>query len=412
MLTIGSRIRTLSGESLKIVEGLGDGGEGSAFKVHRASGGVGALKVFKDPSARAERLRRTRFLISARPNQICAAIMSPIDVVDTADVYGHLSDLAPGVDLEAFFADPAPPLLGRIQIALVVAHAVDVLHGLGIAHGDLHLKNVKTNSHRNAWKVGLIDLDGFAAPTFPSPIAGALLYMPPEVNEALKASRPVTIDETTDRFALAMLLHELLLWAHVACVGRNEEETHEAMYGGKWQFDPVYGRAPAGIGMPSTALNPELQGLFRRAMSSAPTARPTPSEWRDALRRAFHAIWQCPRCGGEVIVDASKRICPYCTETYPRLALELASGARVVLDDAATRVGRDLLGGSDAVSSTHAIIQRIGPEYRIEDRGRNGTWRSDRRGGWMRLPAGKPVLLRPGDVVKFANVQARFVAVG
>ncbi len=411
MLTIGSSVRTVSGESLKVVEILGDGGEGSAFKVRRSGGAVGVLKAFKDPSARTERLRRTRFLIAERPNRSCTAILSPLDVVDTPDVYGHVSDLAPGVDLEALFAEPAPPLLGRIQIALVVAHAVDVLHGLGIAHGDLHLKNVKTNHRRNAWQVGVIDLDGFAAPGWPSPIAGALLYMPPEVNDALKAGRAVTLDATTDRFALAMLLHELLLWAHVACTGRNEEETHEAMYGGKWHFDPVYGRAPAGIGMPSTALNPELQGLFRRAMSSAPAGRPTPSEWRDALRHAFHAIWQCPRCGGEVIVDASKRICPYCTEAYPRLALEFASGARVVLDDAATRVGRDLLGGSDAVSSTHAIIQRIGPEYRIEDRGRNGTWRSDRRGGWVRLPAGKPVLLRPGDVVRFANVETRLVAV-
>ncbi len=413
MLTAGDSVKTVSGERLKLVEAIGDGGEGSAFKVRRAGGAFGVLKTFKDETARSERLRRTRFLISQDLDRTCSAITAPIELVDTREAYGHVSDLAEGIDLEAFFQEPAPPLIATVQTALAVAHAVDALHGAGIAHGDLHLKNVKVKQQGNAWHVKLIDLDGFAAAGFASPVAGALLYMPPEVNEAVLANRPVQIDETTDRFSLAILLHELLIWAHVGCAGRNEEETREAMYGGKWVFDPVYGRAPSGIGLPPTALNAELQGLFRRAMSSQPSGRPSAAEWRDALQRAFWSIWQCPRCGGAVVVDSSKRACPYqaCGQPYPRLALALGSGGRITLDEAATVVGRALLGGRESVSSTHAVIRRQGPEYWIEDRGRNGTWRSDRRGGWIRLPPGKSVLLRPGDVVKFASVEARFVAV-
>ena len=413
MLSPGDTVETISGERLKLMGLLGDGGEGSAFKVRRAGGELGVLKTFKDKAARRERLRRTRFLISQHLDRTCSAIAAPTELVDTREAYGHVSALAAGIDLEALFQDAAPPLVATVQVALAVAHAVDALHEGGIAHGDLHLRNIKVRHQGDAWHVKLIDLDGFAAPGFPSPVAGALLYMAPEVNEAVLANRPVSINETSDRFSLAILLHELLIWAHVSCAGRNEEETREAMYGGKWAFDPVYGHAPAGIGLPPTALNAELQGLFRRAMSSQPAGRPSPAEWRDALQRAFWSVWQCPRCGGFIIVDSSKRICPYpgCRQPYPRLALTLAAGGQVSLDDAATVVGRALLGGRESVSSKHAIIRRQGPEYWIEDRGRYGTWRSDWRGGWIRLPFGRPVLLRPGDVVKFASVEARFVAV-
>lgn len=413
MVNVGETIKTISGERVKLLELLGDGGEGSAYKVRRAGGSLGVLKIFKDLSARDERLRRTRFLISKRLDRVSSALTGPTELVDTPDAYGHVSDFAEGIDLEAFFQEPAPALIATVQTALAVAHAIDALHRIGLAHGDLHLKNAKVKQQGNAWHVKLIDLDGFAAAGFPSPVAGALLYMPPEVNDAVLGNRQVHIDETTDRFSLAILLHELLIWAHVGCVGRNEEETREAMYGGKWVFDPVYGRAPVGVGLPSTALNAELQGLFRRAMSSLPAGRPTAAEWRDSLQRAFWSIWQCPRCGGAVVVDSSKRTCPYpsCRQPYPRLALAVVPSGQIALDDAATVIGRALLGGRESVSSTHAIIRRQGPEYWIEDRGRNGTWRSDRRGGWIKLPPGKGVLLRPGDVVKFANVEARLVAV-
>lgn len=106
---------------------------------------------------------------------------------------------------------------------------------------ELHLKNVKVKQHGNVRHVNLIDLDGFAAAGLPSPIAGALLYMPPELNKAVLSDRPVQLDETTDRFSLAILLNEVLICAHVGCAARNEEETSEALHGGKWLFGPVYG---------------------------------------------------------------------------------------------------------------------------------------------------------------------------
>lgn len=112
---------------------------------------------------------------------------------------GSVSPYADGVDLESLFEQPAPPLIETVQIALVIAHALDVLHQSGVAHGDIHLKNVKVKREAGAWRVALIDLDGFAAPGFPAPVAGAYHYMAPEIFEALEAKKPVQVDMRTDR---------------------------------------------------------------------------------------------------------------------------------------------------------------------------------------------------------------------
>jgi hypothetical protein len=118
-------------------------------------------------------------------------------------------------------------------------------------------------------------------------------------------------------------------------------------------------------------------------------------------------IGTCPSCRQEVVGDTSKARCPYCDKPYPPLRL-LVNGSTISLTEASILVGRGNLGGSEVLSAEHAILYRKGPVYRIEDRSSNGTYRRA-NGAWVRLPTRQPIRVREGDILSFANVEARVV---
>ena len=93
----------------------------------------------------------------------------------------------------------------------------------------------------------------------------------------------------------------------------------------------------------------------------------------------------------------------------PLSALALAiQGKQILLAEAATLVGRSRLGGTGTLSSEHAFFYRRGPLYRLEDSYSNGTFRR-LNGAWVRLPKRQPVLVKEGDIPRFADVEARVV---
>lgn len=82
------------------------------------------------------------------------------------------------------------------------------------------------------------------------------------------------------------------------------------------------------------------------------------------------------------------------------------NGSTIPLTAPATLVGRANLGGSEVLSAEHALVYRKGPVYRIEDRSSNGTFRRA-NGAWIRLAKGVPIRVKEGDILSFANVEAR-----
>jgi len=112
------------------------------------------------------------------------------------------------------------------------------------------------------------------------------------------------------------------------------------------------------------------------------------------------------------MLDESKKICPFCSTPYPTLGLRLSSGARIPFGDGVTELRRGTLGGSPTVSDLHAVVRRRGPEYGLESRGRNGSFRFDpASNAWVQLPAGREVVLRAGNKLRFADVEANVVIV-
>jgi serine/threonine protein kinase len=391
---------------------MGVGGQGKSYHARllgRSEAGVLKILCSADPDT----LQRTRFLVSQRLDRVCPALRAPTESITHGGIAAHYAELAPGEPLEEFLSKPPCEFTTCLQLALALAHAVGVLHGRDIAHGDLQACNVIVHRRGSVLEIFVIDLDNFVAPGQPPPpCLGHNLYLAPEIRLAMQQGRAVEPDIRSDLFALGVLMHEIILLRHVAAGADSDEQSFaRAMTASRWIHDPArYDRPKDDLGgYPSEALNATLQGLFRRAIGGNRDDRPGAGEWAQALSDALYKVYICPRCSGPFLVDPSKTICPHCKCPFPFLRLVLPGGRAIILDRGAIGIGRSELGGSANASKLHAIFRRIGPETWCEPVGQNPTYRLA-RSTWHPLPTGKHVLLRQGDRLRLGDINAELAA--
>ena len=409
MIENGKTVKLDSGRHIRVDGLINAGGQGTAYGTTEKDTSLkGVLKVFHKQFVNGHTMERLRFLVDQDLASACPVLCAPIDVLNQRDMVGHYTPYAPGQSLEKFLANPNGTVVDGLQLAITMAHAVDEMHKRQIAHGDLHAENLIINHVGSVIQLYLIDLDNFYAPGVSNPsMAGHNLYLAPELREALSKAQPAIPNLYSDRFALGVLMHEIILLRHVAA-GSDENEAAflKAMCSGIWRQDPAAADKPLGNlgGYPTEVLNADLARLFRSALSRDPAERPCPKEWVTALSQAIQSVYICPRCSGPFIIDAAKVSCPICKEHIPALRLVTGNGKSIDLDKGAVLVGRDILGGSPKVSSRHAVFRRIGPETWIESVGRNGIYRKA-GSKWIKLPDNHPILIQKGDVLQIGDVQ-------
>lgn len=406
MLAVGQKLRCASGRTVQIERAFPAGGQGCAYAVQDSKGAPGVVKLFHARFDRAETQRRLEHLIAQRLERACPVLVPPRDLVVEPAGVGYLAELFPGEPLEEFLGRSTTTLIDSLTLAVALAHAFAVLHARGIAHGDIHGSNVLVRRVGEALETAVIDFDNFAAAgVSPPPMVGQLLYLAPELRQALAASRPAVPDDRSDRFALGVLMHEVVLLLHPASGADATPELFERAMTSGWIHDPARAGRPHGAGgVPPQVLNPDLQRLFRTSLSQDPAERPSAAAWERALLRALRSIHVCDRCTMPFLVDTSKTACPACAAAFDDYDLRLLDGRRIPVGGAAVPVGRALLGGSNKVSGTHAIFRKIGPELFVESLGRNGTFRSS-GSAWVRLPDRMPILLFPGDRLRLGDVE-------
>jgi serine/threonine protein kinase len=408
----GATFQTEQGNRKCILGPLAPGGQGDTYwatdvQSHQRE----VIKLFRHIDR--DTLTRLRYLQSLELQKASAVLWAPTEIISQNGL-GHSTPAAPGVSLEKYLERPNSTFLENVQLATAVVAPARLLESRGIAYGDYHADNCLVIKQADVVRVALIDLDNFAAPGVPPPpCAGQLMYMAPEIRKAFLAGQFFVPNLRSDRFALAVLLHEILLLRHptagVQGVDTDEAAFHKAMCSGRWLHDPLSPDRPKGNvgGVPPEALNGEICRLFRRAFSLRPEDRPTCDEWLRALARASGEVFLCPHCGHADLIDASKQRCTWCSHAYPVLKLRLAGG-EIALAQPAVKVGRDQLGGSPVVSSEHASFFRLGPETWCKPLGRNGTYRWA-RGRWQPLELGKAVLVEKSDRLRFADVEGQLV---
>lgn len=410
MIPAGQRITCQDGRRVRVDSFAAAGGQGVIYRTtEEGTRRPGALKVFTQPSV--ETLRRLQYLVSQDLRAACPVLWPPVAIVQTPQL-GHYAPWAEGKELEELLLAPDFDFAQGLQLALAVAVAVDALHQRGIAHGDLRSANVKVHSVGSVRHAALLDLDNFAAAGVPPPPAfGHELYMAPELRLALRAGRLAVPTLQSDRFALAGLIHEILLLRHVAARHDGDAEAfHAAMCSGRWLEDPMLvGRAEQSLGgYAAGVLNADLQRLLRLAMSLDPCVRPSARAWKDALLAAVDLVHPCPLCAAPCLVEAARTTCATCRGTFPHLSLRLhGTGRMIELRAGATVLGRSEFGGSPRVSARHAVFHRMGPETWMDATGTNGTFRWN-GSAWQGLP--RNTLIRAGDWLQLADVRVEVLA--
>jgi DNA-binding helix-hairpin-helix protein with protein kinase domain len=220
--------------------------------------------------------------------------------------------------------------LEYLKMARGTAAAVRAVHGKGMAHGDVHLKNFLARS--TTGEVVLIDLDGLIVKGFLAPqVKGMPGFIAPEV--LMRKSKP---NELTDRYSLAVLVLWTLLLRNVMLTQKcydPDDQMHddELGYG---QF-ACFSENPADrsnwiprIGTPLfrngllsyTSLTPKLQDLTKQALITAlhePQKRPQAVEWERALAEAYDVLISCANCRQSFFYQywlqpPPRRTCPFC----------------------------------------------------------------------------------------------------
>lgn len=220
--------------------------------------------------------------------------------------------------------------LEYLKIARGTAAAVRTIHGKGMAHADVHLKNFLANPLSG--EVVLIDLDGLVVKGFlPPQVKGMPGFIAPEV--MMGKAKP---DESTDRHSLAVLVLWILLLRNVMLTQKcydpdDEKHDDELGYGQYACFSehpndrrnwlpqigtPLFRRGALSY----RALTPKLQELTERALIHGlhdPQKRPQAVEWERALAEAYDLLVSCPSCRQSFfyqywIQPPPRRQCPFC----------------------------------------------------------------------------------------------------
>jgi len=217
-----------------------------------------------------------------------------------------------------------------LKMARGTAAAVRAIHGKGMAHADIHLKNFLANPLSG--EVVLIDLDGLVVEGFlPPQVKGMLGFIAPEV--MMGSAKP---NELTDRHSLAVLVLWILLFRNVMqpqkCYDPDDPKHDDELGYGQYA---CFSEHPTDrrnwfpqIGIPLfrggalsyRALTPKLQELTERALVHGlhdPPKRPQAVEWERALAEAYDLLVSCPNCRQSFFYQywlqpPPRRQCPFC----------------------------------------------------------------------------------------------------
>ena len=212
----------------------------------------------------------------------------------------------------------------RLLMAIRLTRAIARMHRSGVAHSDLSPNNIMADPVKGT--INLIDLDGLVVPGFLPPQVLGIQTISPQKFLSGKAHPSVP----TDRHALAVLLHQLLLFRHPfrgpKVYSRDVEEDERLALGETAVFvDHPNDRSnrPQQAFWPTRLLGETMTSLFVRSFVQGlrdPSSRPTASEWETALVRLSDRI---VGCGGKgcaekyfPVTEGMSISCPWCRSPF------------------------------------------------------------------------------------------------
>lgn len=203
--------------------------------------------------------------------------------------------------------------------AMNIASVVQSIHHKNYVIGDINSRNflVKPNTY-----VSIIDTDSFQV-TDPRTkkvyrcTVGLEEYTPPEI--CGKNFRNFNRAEVHDRFGLAILIWQLLFNDHPFSGkwnGPGDTPTiAEKISQGHWVYGANSWNQPSYRTILFNIIHPQLQALFRRCFDDGnryPNARPSATDWQNALEVAIQDLQKCSVAGEQHYFARSYGRCYWC----------------------------------------------------------------------------------------------------
>jgi serine/threonine protein kinase len=326
-LKIGETINLQSGGNLKVLQELGEGGQGYVYKVKHNSGEEYALKWYKSP---VDWMYANIGDLIAKGAPSDDFIWPQMLTTKKDSNFGYVMELRPPeykdiikgrqvVDFNNF----NNPVLTRISVAMKICDALKKLHAIGLCFHDINDGGFFINPANG--KVLICDCDNVTPEGEHSPISGKMRYMAPEIvmGESLPSKR-------TDYFSLSIILFLLLYGNHpfegakalnypcyttavekevygktaiFICDPKNDsnrpvKNIHTNVLNW-WQFYP-------------NTLNDAFVRAFGTVAITTPDKRMRETEWITVLSRTRDLLVRCS-CGEETF--ARKEGCPFCNKS-------------------------------------------------------------------------------------------------
>ncbi|MBS4098866.1 MAG: FHA domain-containing protein [Sulfuricella sp.] len=400
---IGRTITDDNGQKFKIVASLGSGSQADVYKATDATGNVVAIKLFRPGNSEMPRAKQLMKL--GLPSSLPVAM--PRSTISTGALEGYVTDFVEGVLLESLFEAGQLDYFASFKLVAMLWIALAKLHAHGLIHGDVQSQNIMITPSGD---VMFIDIDNFVTQrvTIPAPCVGEHFVLAPELRSRLQRGENVApfISYQSDVYALNVLCYLLLTGEDDTYGAASVDEFNQRRLAGGWNGDRYGKGLSSGAGLPPQMLPLELESLIRQAWSGNPLLRPGAADFARATSNilANGQLIACEQCGMPVFIDSTKTTCPHCRTALPTPVLVRADGSNIVVSGSYLLLGRNDLGGDPSVSAKHAILQREGPLLRVTDRSTYGSWRN-RSGSWEQLPKGAPVIVHPGEMLRFGNVK-------
>lgn len=289
------------------------GGEGSLHNVLNNSSLV--AKIYLDGQLQQSTADKLLAMTKQINADNCQSIAWPVDVLyRDQKICGFIMKRFSGYkDLISIRDMPSLSWQKRILIAYNLCDVVMQIHNLNQCIGDMNPKNFGVDL--NTCKVVSFDADSFhfrdQNRIYPC-VVGVSDYFAPELHARLAGNVDLrTIDpqttstftQDTDRFALAVLIFELLFIGYHPFTARRLENygssttvhTRNTYIMNKISpfFNPTVGISYPREAPSISLIPPDIQNLFRKAFLNID--RPSPATWQVNLLNLLHSLKQCVR---------------------------------------------------------------------------------------------------------------------
>ncbi|MEM6914921.1 MAG: protein kinase [Verrucomicrobiota bacterium] len=409
-LSIGEILKSKRGEKYRIQSHLDSGGQGSVYSANcEKTGSDVVVKTYHQGQDEALARKRIEALIRADLSSRYPGLATPTALIEKP-MLAHVAPRVGEASLDELLQNGSiKSLQDRIVVAAALARQVEGLEDSDIIHGDLNPENVRIDQAPDGIQgVFLIDFDNANGKTLPvSHAFGSPLSMPPEARLAMKHKASFAPTFESDRYSLALLIHETITLRNPCQLEMNQNQPDrffEVMEQSQWTADPANDASLHHSlgGLPSASICGSLYRLFKSGLTGRPDERPSARKWREALSATVSEVIVCPACVAESILNPGRGECHWCGTDFPMLSFEF-QGKKTLIDRNGIVIGRKQLGGSNKVSTRHAIFRRIGPETFVEPIGSNPTKRVLPNGRVIDLKNGTRYALSTGDKLRLGD---------